>query len=312
MSEANRKSCWGKGKTGIFIAPGKSLTPSPLAAAHPPYLSLPSSHRSLTLPNVKFVIDSGLCKLPWYDCERGVERLVVSAGSKSNARQRAGRAGRVSRGKCYRLYTRRAYDGMEDSTKPEIQRTPLANLVLTLKMLGVENIARFKMLTPPTVSALEEALEELYALGAIDDKCIVIEGVGDVMAELPVDVKMSRSIIEGFKVGCLEEVIAVASCCQVNGVFLKPRSAQQGRDRDVVVGEMARGGGDHVVYARILEGEDWRGGGWCRERFINQRAVKKADEIRGQLRRLCSQMCGGGRLSSMGTEEEGERGVLRR
>lgn len=92
--------------------------------------------------------------------------------------------------------------------------------------------------------------------------------------------------------------------------MVKPRSQQQGRDRDVVVGEMARGGGDHIVFARIMEGEDWRNGGWCKEKFVNQRAVRKADEIRGQLRRLCSRMIKGNRLSSAGTEEEGERLIL--
>ena len=147
-----------------------------------------------------------MSKGPWFDCVRGVSRLVVGKGTKSNARQRAGRAGRVSRGKCYRLYTAEAYGRMEDCEPPEILRTPLATLVLTLKLLGVENIARFKMLTPPPVEALEEALEELYALGAIDEKCNVVEGVGDVMAELPLDVKMGRSVIEGIKIGAAEEV----------------------------------------------------------------------------------------------------------
>ena len=99
---------------------------------------------------------------------------------------------------------------MEDCLPPEITRTPLTSLVLTLKLLGVENIARFRMLTPPPVDALEEALEELYALGAIDDNCEVVTGVGDIMAELPLDAKMGRSVISGLINGAAEEVISVA------------------------------------------------------------------------------------------------------
>jgi HrpA-like RNA helicase len=95
---------------------------------------------------------------------------------------------------------------MDDCAPPEILRTPLTSLVLTLKLLGVSNIAKFKMLTPPPIEALEEALEELYALGAIDENCEIVEGIGDVMAEFPLDAKMGRTVIEGIKIGAAEEV----------------------------------------------------------------------------------------------------------
>ncbi len=147
---------------------------------------------SLTLEGVRFVVDAGFVKLPFFDAEKGFERLVVTNISKASAKQRAGRAGRVSPGKCYRLYTHDSFLKFADGTPPEISRTPLSSFVLTMKALGIDNIMKFDLLTPPTVDSICFALEELFALGAIDDKCKIVKNVGDLMSEFPVDVRLSR------------------------------------------------------------------------------------------------------------------------
>ena len=114
---------------------------------------------------------------------------------KASANQRAGRAGRVSAGKCFRLYTAWAYKNeLEDNTVPEIQRTNLGNVVLLLKSLGINDLIHFDFMDPPPHETLVLALEQLYALGALNHKGELTR-LGRRMAEFPVDPMMSKTIL---------------------------------------------------------------------------------------------------------------------
>ena len=124
---------------------------------------------SVTVPNITSVIDSGFAKLPYFDPDTGFDRLITCPVSRASARQRAGRAGRIRDGKCYRLYTERdLITKMEATTQPEVLRTNLTSFILTLKAMGVDNILSFDLMSIPSVSALSHGLECLYAMGAID------------------------------------------------------------------------------------------------------------------------------------------------
>ena len=126
---------------------------------------------SLTIDGIIYVIDPGFCKQKTYNAKTGMESLIVTPISKASANQRAGRAGRVSPGKCFRLYTLTAYEKeLDDSSIPEIQRTNLGNVVLLLKSLGINDLVHFDYMDPPPHETLIMALEQLFALGALNHK----------------------------------------------------------------------------------------------------------------------------------------------
>jgi len=154
---------------------------------------------SLTIDGIVYVIDPGYCKQSSYNARTGMESLVITPISKASANQRAGRAGRVSPGKAFRLYTAWAYKHeLEDNTVPEIQRTNLGNVVLLLKSLGINDLIHFDFMDPPPHETLVLALEQLYALGALNNLGELTK-MGRRMAELPVDPMVAKMILASEK-----------------------------------------------------------------------------------------------------------------
>lgn len=150
-------------------------------------------------PCDRYVIDPGFCKQNSFNPRSGMEALVVTPVSKASANQRAGRAGRTQPGKTYRLYTKWSYENeLEDNTVPEIQRTNLANVVLMLKSLGINDLMGFDFMDPPPAETLIRALEQLYALGALNDKGELTK-LGRRMAEFPLDPHQSKMLLAAEK-----------------------------------------------------------------------------------------------------------------
>lgn len=254
---------------------------------------------SVTVPQITHVIDAGLAKLPYFDPKTGFERLIVTAVSHASARQRAGRAGRVRAGKCYRLYTERYMaTQMEARTAPEILRTNLTGFILTLKALSVDNILAFDLLDLPSVDSLSHGLECLYALNAIDDQTNMTK-LGHDMSAFPTEPRIARMLLESLEMGCSWEVLGVASAMQVRQLFVKPRGGgggmrqQQMMDYETAMAEVADTSGDHVTYANIIAEHDDRSGAMggriqvdeqeCKEKFIHPIALRRALEVRNQL-----------------------------
>lgn len=124
---------------------------------------------SITIDGIYYVVDPGFCKIKVYNSKLGMDSLVIAPISQASARQRAGRAGRTGPGKCYRLYTEQAYrNEMLATSVPEIKRTNLAPTVLLLKAMGIQDLLSFDFMDPPPIENLISALEQLYALGALD------------------------------------------------------------------------------------------------------------------------------------------------
>jgi ATP-dependent RNA helicase DDX35 len=262
---------------------------------------------SVTVPNIAHVIDTGLVKLPYFDPKTGLERLIVGPTSQASARQRAGRAGRVRSGKCYRLYTENyLLNDMMAQTPPEILRTNLTSFILTLKALGVDNILSFDLMDVPSVDALSHGLESLYALGAIDDKTHLTK-LGLDMSAFPTEPRISRMLLESLDAGCSWEVLAVASALQVRDLFHRPRSRrpQQLLDYDTAMSEIADTRGDHVTYANLMAEMDDREMDQeeCKEKFINYVALRRALEVRKQLSRFLRRF---GRVQAMGLVGAGD------
>lgn len=189
---------------------------------------------SLTIDGVVFVIDPGFAKQKVYNPRIRVESLLVTAISKASAQQRAGRAGRTRPGKCFRLYTERAYrQEMQDNTYPEILRSNLGTVVLQLKKLGIDDLVHFDFMDPPgsfargifnndalcgvtpnfSISAPEtlmRALELLNYLAALDDDGNLTD-LGSMMAEFPLDPQLAKMVIASCDYNCSNEVLSITA-----------------------------------------------------------------------------------------------------
>lgn len=239
---------------------------------------------SLTIDNIIYVIDPGFCKQNNFNSRTGMESLIIVPISKASANQRAGRAGRVAAGKCFRLYTAWAYKHeLEDNTIPEIQRINLGNAVLTLKALGINDLLHFDFLDPPPHETLVLALEQLYALGALNHHGELTK-LGRRMAEFPVDPMMAKMILASEKYKCSEEILTIAAMLSVNSaIFYRPKDK-------IIHADTARKnffvpGGDHLTLLNIYS--QWAdtefSTQWCYENFIQHRSLRRARDVREQL-----------------------------
>ncbi|XP_043352564.1 pre-mRNA-splicing factor ATP-dependent RNA helicase DHX16 isoform X1 [Dermochelys coriacea] len=242
---------------------------------------------SLTIDGIIYVIDPGFCKQKSYNARTGMESLIVTPCSRASANQRAGRAGRVAAGKCFRLYTAWAYKNeMEETTVPEIQRTNLGNVVLLLKSLGINDLIHFDFMDPPPHETLVLALEQLYALGALNHLGELTK-LGRKMAELPVDPMLSKMILASEQYKCSEQILSIAAMLSVNNsIFYRPKDK-------VVHADNARmnfflPGGDHLVLLNVYT--QWVESAfsmqWCYENFIQFRSMRRARDVREQLEGL--------------------------
>ncbi|KAL2045374.1 hypothetical protein ABVK25_012163 [Lepraria finkii] len=247
---------------------------------------------SLTIDGIVYVIDPGFVKENVYNARTGMESLVVTPCSRASANQRSGRAGRVAPGKCFRLYTKFAFHNeLDDSTMPEIQRTNLNSVVLLLKSLGINHLMEFDFMDAPPAETLIRALENLYALGALNDKGALTK-LGRQMAEFPTDPMLARSILAADKHGCVEEVLSIiAMLGESASLFYRPKDkkilADSARARFTI-----KDGGDHFSLLNIWN--QWVDSDfsyvWARENFLQQRSLTRARDVRDQLAKLCDRV----------------------
>ncbi|XP_031118889.1 pre-mRNA-splicing factor ATP-dependent RNA helicase DEAH1-like isoform X3 [Ipomoea triloba] len=243
---------------------------------------------SLTIDGIKYVIDPGFCKMKSYNPRTGMESLLVTPVSKASANQRAGRSGRTGPGKCFRLYTAyNYYNDLEDNTVPEIQRTNLANVVLSLKSLGIHDLLNFDFMDPPPAEALLKALELLFALSALN-KLGELTKVGRRMAEFPLDPMLSKMIVASEKYKCSDEIITIAAMLSIgNSIFYRPKDKQVHADNARLNFHMGNVG-DHIALMKVYN--SWKETNfstqWCYENYIQVRSMKRARDIRDQLEGL--------------------------
>uniref|UniRef100_K3WT25 RNA helicase n=1 Tax=Globisporangium ultimum (strain ATCC 200006 / CBS 805.95 / DAOM BR144) TaxID=431595 RepID=K3WT25_GLOUD len=262
---------------------------------------------SLTIDGVKYVVDCGFTKQKVYNPVQQMESLIVVPISKVSAQQRAGRAGRTGPGKCYRLYSKDSYAQMMDETIPEIQRANLANTVLYLKLLGIQDVLGFPYLDPPDEDSILDALKQLYLLGALSDAGVATP-LGKLMSAFPLEPKLSRALIEAIMLDCAPDMIQIVAMLSVENIFEQKRKQQsrhqqrrrkdesdsdddqgtssweklmlQLRDEDLVNDH-----GDHLSYLAIFRGYERARDKerWCEERQLRLRALKMATSIRKQI-----------------------------
>ena len=240
---------------------------------------------SLTIDGIVFVIDPGFSKLNSFNPRTGMESLIVAPVSRASANQRAGRAGRVAAGKCFRLYTAHAYHSeLEDNTTPEIQRTNLSHVVLMLKFtLGIDDVLHFDYIDPPPSETLIAAFTQLYALGALNDGGKLTR-LGRRMAELPMDPQLAKMLLGSEQFGCSEQVMSICAMLGVGaGVMYRPK--EKAVHADTAHRLLSHPSGDHLTLLNVWQ--QWEESGfsqdWCYEHFIQLRAMKRARDVREQL-----------------------------
>ncbi|PKY05314.1 mRNA splicing factor RNA helicase [Aspergillus campestris IBT 28561] len=252
----------------------------------------PRRRANLTIDGIVYVIDPGFVKENVFNPRTGMESLVVTPCSRASANQRAGRAGRVGPGKCFRLYTKWAYHNeLEESTTPEIQRTNLSSVILMLKSLGIDQLLEFDFMDPPPAETIIRALEQLYALGSLNDKGELTK-IGRQMAEFPTEPMLAKAILAADQYGCVEEVLSIVSMLgEGSALFFRPKDkkihADSARNRFTI-----KDGGDHLTLLNVWN--QWVDSDfsliWAKENFLQQRSLTRARDVRDQLAKLCDRV----------------------
>ncbi|KAJ7454911.1 pre-mRNA splicing factor [Mycena galericulata] len=246
---------------------------------------------SITIDGVVFVIDPGFVKQKSYNPRTGMSSLVIVPCSRASADQRAGRAGRVGPGKAFRLYTKWAFaNELEAITVPEIQRTNMALVVLTLKCLGIEDIVGFDFMDPPPAETIIRALELLYALGALNHHGELTK-LGRRMAEFPVEPELSKAIISSEKYSCTEEVLTIVSMLSESAsIFYRPKDKKLHADQ--ARKNFFHPSGDHFTLLNIWNkwSESDFSQQFCYEQFLQFKSLNRARDVRDQLARLCERV----------------------
>lgn len=242
-------------------------------------LSTNIAETSITIPGIKYVIDSGVVKERFFDPKTRMESLKIVKISKAAAMQRAGRAGRESSGKCFRLYTLEEYKNMPDYSKPDITRTNLSSVVLQLKIMQ-RDPRNFSFIDKPDSIFIESAYDELKKLGALD-KWENLTTLGRNIAELPLPPALGRILLASLEPAfqCTKEILTIVALLSVeNLVFF--RNGQESAMKVFKAPE-----GDHLTLMRIYE--EWRKNKskkWCKSYGISIASIKQAKMIRKQLK----------------------------
>ncbi|KAI9738479.1 MAG: hypothetical protein M1818_005376 [Claussenomyces sp. TS43310] len=242
---------------------------------------------SVTIDGIIYVVDCGFVKLRAFNPLTGIETLTATAISKASATQRAGRAGRTRAGKCLRLYTEASYQGLEEASIPEIQRSNLAPVVLQLKALGIDNIVRFDFITSPPAELLIRALELLFSLGALDTYAKLTKPLGNRMAELAIEPMMARTLLSAPSFNCLGEILTIAAMTNLGGAVWfhhdGEKKAMETTRRKFAVEE-----GDHLTLLNVYQAFVTKGkkeAKFCRDNYLNFKSMTRAVSIRAQLKR---------------------------
>ena len=238
---------------------------------------------SITIDQIYYVIDPGFSKQSAYDPKLGMDSLVVMPISQAQAKQRAGRAGRTGPGKCFRLYTEVAYQSeMLPSPIPEIQRQNLSHTILMLKAMGINNLLQFDFMDPPPTNTMLTALEELYALSALDDEGLLTR-LGRKMADFPMEPTLAKVLIASIDLGCSDEMLSIVAMVSVPSIFYRPKEKQQQADQKK--SKFHDPHGDHLTLLNVYNA--WKSSNfsspWCYENFIDGRSIRRAQDVRQQL-----------------------------
>ncbi|GHF88513.1 ATP-dependent helicase HrpA [Amycolatopsis bartoniae] len=245
---------------------------------------------SLTVPGIKYVIDPGTARISRYSHRTKVQRLPIEPISQASANQRKGRCGRTSDGICIRLYTEADFESRPEFTDPEILRTNLASVILQMTALGLGDIAAFPFVEPPDRRQINDGKQLLQELGALDGEKLT--EVGRQLAQLPVDPRLGRMVLEAAKNGCVREVMIITAGLSIQDPRERPADKQEAAQQQHA--RFADKTSDFLAYLNLweylreqqkaLSNNQFRR--LCRNEFLNYLRVREWQDIYSQLRQL--------------------------
>jgi len=241
---------------------------------------------SLTIDGVRVVIDSGLARIARFDPYRGINTLLVEKVSRASADQRAGRAGRTAPGIALRLWAEREHTDRPAQELPEVKRLDLAEVVLTLKASGVEDIAGFRWLEPPDARALDRAETLLKDLAALDERTGQITPMGRRMLAFPVHPRYARMLLEANERGCVRGIALIAALSQGRGLLRRPEGRQMEQDRAELLGEKEASDFFILMRAFRFAEQNHYDGRKCKHLAINGAAAREAGQTYEQFLRI--------------------------
>ncbi|TVT47093.1 ATP-dependent RNA helicase HrpA [Amycolatopsis rhizosphaerae] len=248
---------------------------------------------SLTVPGIKYVIDPGTARISRYSHRTKVQRLPIEPVSQASANQRKGRCGRTSDGICVRLYTEEDFLSRPEFTDPEILRTNLASVILQMTSLGLGDIAAFPFVEPPDRRQIADGVQLLQELGALEpgakDR---LTPIGRQLAQLPVDPRLGRMVLEAAKNGCVREVMIIASALSIQDPRERPADQQEAARQQHA--RFTDKTSDFLAYLNLweylreqqksLSSNQFRR--LCRAEFLNYLRVREWQDVYSQLRQL--------------------------
>jgi ATP-dependent helicase HrpA len=245
---------------------------------------------SLTVPGIKYVIDPGTARISRYSHRTKVQRLPIEPVSQASANQRKGRCGRVSEGVCIRLYSEEDFLARPEFTDAEILRTNLASVILQMTNLGLGDILDFPFIDPPDRRNVKDGVDLLAELGALSKDGLT--PLGRKLAQLPVDPRLARMVLEADKNGCVREVMVIAAALSIQDPRERPTEKRQAADEQHA--RFADKESDFLAYLNLweylrerqkeLSGNQFRR--LCKQEYLHYLRVREWQDIFGQLRQV--------------------------
>ncbi|MFF5252259.1 ATP-dependent RNA helicase HrpA [Streptomyces leeuwenhoekii] len=255
---------------------------------------------SLTVPGIKYVIDPGFARISRYSHRTKVQRLPIEPISQASANQRKGRCGRTSDGICIRLYSEEDFEARPEFTDAEILRTNLASVILQMTAAGLGDIEKFPFIDPPDHRNIRDGVQLLQELGALDpaqkDPRKRLTETGRKLAQLPVDPRLARMVLEADKNGCVREVMVIAAALSIQDPRERPADKQTQADQQHA--RFKDETSDFLAYLNlwryIREQQKERGSSsfrrMCKQEYLNFLRIREWQDIYTQLRTVAKQM----------------------
>ncbi|MET7408322.1 ATP-dependent RNA helicase HrpA [Streptomyces parvulus] len=255
---------------------------------------------SLTVPGIKYVIDPGFARISRYSHRTKVQRLPIEPISQASANQRKGRCGRTSDGICIRLYAEDDFEARPEFTDAEILRTNLASVILQMTAAGLGDIEKFPFIDPPDHRNIRDGVQLLQELGALDpaqkDVRKRLTDTGRKLAQLPVDPRLARMVLEADKNGCVREVMVIAAALSIQDPRERPSDKQAQADQQHA--RFKDETSDFLAFLNlwryVREQQKERGSSsfrrMCKQEYLNFLRIREWQDIYTQLRTVAKQM----------------------
>lgn len=246
---------------------------------------------SLTVPGIRYVVDPGTARISRYSRRTKVQRLPIEPISQASAAQRAGRSGRTAPGVCIRLYSEEDFESRPRYTDPEILRTNLAAVILQMAALNLGDIETFPFLDPPDRRSIRDGVALLQELGAFDANGAITD-IGRRLAQLPVDPRLGRMILQAEEEGCVREILVLAAALSIPDPRERPADREEAARQKHA--RFADENSDFISYLNLwrylgeqrkeLSGNAFRR--MCREEFLHYLRIREWQDLTGQLRSI--------------------------